>query len=273
MPIAKPWLTLALLFMSAGLLAGDKRIHFAASQDDPRQLELNVSQKTLPEVLDVIAQTTGLTIHYSALPKQAVTVACAEITVTDILHCLLASQADLVFRYGQADSQDALQEVWILGAKTKAWPDAFSQSASGTTPAVSNSGENVGIKMLGDDDISPLLAMAKADDSESRTNAITALAAQAPVSHSAARDALQAALSDPSAQVRAQAVAGLLKQQDTGASPDVLERALQDSDVSVRLMAVNHADGHPVLLQDALNDSDETVRACAAARLEALSAQ
>jgi len=86
----------------------------------------------------------------------------------------------------------------------------------------------------------------------------------------AARDALLSALSDTNAEVRTQAVSTLANYRGPDSS-DLLQSVLLDSDASVRLMAVDQADGHPHLLRQALNDSDASVRAYAALKLKALS--
>jgi len=88
----------------------------------------------------------------------------------------------------------------------------------------------------------------------------------------AARDALLSALSDTNAEVRTQAVSTLANYHGPDSS-DLLQSVLLDSDASVRLMAVDQADGHPNLLRQALNDSDASVRAYAALKLKALSEQ
>ena len=81
---------------------------------------------------------------------------------------------------------------------------------------------------------------------------------------------LQAALTDRDAEIRAQAVFGLSRQDSTD-KDHILYEALRDKSADVRLAAVSSADRDDpqsqVMLHEALADSDETVRAAAGYKL------
>ena len=102
-----------------------------------------------------------------------------------------------------------------------------------------------------------------------RAEAIGRLMAGGREGDVAVKETLEAALSDPDARVRVQAISSLAHREGAGASA-ALHEAMHDSDVSVRLTAVDNAKDDIALLQQALNDSDATVRQLAGIRLEPL---
>ena len=67
-----------------------------------------------------------------------------------------------------------------------------------------------------------------------------------------------------------QALSSLAHREGAAAVAPALHEALHDSDVSVRLTAVDNAGADVALLQQALTDSDATVRQLAGIRLEPL---
>ena len=84
------------------------------------------------------------------------------------------------------------------------------------------------------------------------------------------RTVLEEALADNYANVRAQAISSLARSEGDDATA-ALQVALNDSDASVRLMAVDSMGNNTALLQQALTDNDATVRELAKIRLESLS--
>lgn len=265
------------LLVATALSANTDPIQFSVRQNPDRQFELDVVQKPLPEVLGVLAQNTGIIVHYSGLSAKPVKVNCQKATVKQIFDCLLADEANLVFRYGQsdvADGEKALVEVWVYGALVgDDKPKTLASNAAITvTQSLGDLTDNPLLKKLAAGEISQLLEKARAKDAELRTNAIAELALQPQAKNQEVRETLKNALSDPSAEVRAQAVFALGKYDDAEASNSLLS-ALQDTEVSVRLMVVDSADNQEYLLQQALNDSDESVRAYAATKLDALATQ
>ncbi|MDD5124770.1 MAG: HEAT repeat domain-containing protein [Methylovulum sp.] len=251
--------------MSLAIRADDEAIRLTAYSNADQQIKLEASKKTLAQVLDTLAKNTGVIIHFSGLPDAPVSVACAGSNIKQLLECLLDKQADMVFRYAQATAtaQPAvLEEIWVFGAAKDGKQGTLKNKAD----------KKLLMQASNNNDTGKLLAMAQVNDPGSRADAIGALAVQTPDKDPLVRKTLVSALSDSSAEVRAQAVFALSKYDDADAT-DGLASALQDEDVSVRLMVVDSAGHHPDLLQQALVDGDETVRLYAASKLEALKTQ
>lgn len=262
------------LLASSLVSANDNAINFHVSQAMPPHFELAVAHKPLTEVLKAIADTTGIVIHIADEPQNSVTATCDVADAKQLFDCLLEAKADLVFRYGQvsptAKRAQVLEEVWVV----RTYGDTDSHDGIQILPPVAEQKPDSSpmMQMLAAIDTGKLLTQAQANDPESRANAIATLAVQPIKNDPAIRKTVAAALADQSAEVRAQAVFALAKYDDAEAA-DGLATALQDSDVSVRLMVVDSADNHQALLQQALDDSDEAVRAAAASKLETLASQ
>ncbi len=270
--LKKPILAICGCVLASTLtLADGKPAGFALTQANAQQMKLEVTQTPLPKALEGIAQTAGITLHYSGLSGKPVNAVCVGQSAKQILECLLDKKANLVFRYGQEKAMahgNVLVEAWVLGSDT-------GQGGAGDVVTVKppvDTGDHPQARTPDGSDMGHLLDMAQADDPERRAEAIATLALQRQASDPAIRNALETALTDKSAEVRAQAVSALAKYGDADAAAG-LAAALQDNDVSVRLMVVDSADGHPALLEQALNDSDETVRTYASTKLEALAAR
>jgi len=270
--LKKPILAICGCVLASTLtLADGKPAGFALTQANAQQMKLEVTQTPLPKALEGIAQTAGITLHYSGLSGKPVNAVCVGQSAKQILECLLDKKANLVFRYGQEKAMahgNVLVEAWVLGSDT-------GQVRAGDVVTVKppvGMGEHPQARTPDGSDMGNLLEMAQADDPERRAEAIATLALHRQASDPAIRNALETALTDKSAEVRAQAVSALAKYGDADAAAG-LAAALQDNDVSVRLMVVDSADGHPALLEQALNDSDETVRTYASTKLESLAAR
>lgn len=255
-----------LLGMPTALLADKGPVHLTVDNNAEPELQLELVQSPLAQALDEIANKTGLLIHYPALPEGLFSTICKESSVTGILNCLFKSKADLIFRYAHplskvGQQQNPLAEVWVLGVNFDLASDAGQDAILYRT---------ANTQTLYRDDTEKLLETATENNPQHRADAVAMLAARGQASDLSIHKVLEAALSDQSAEVRAQAVLGLVKNAGDGATA-ILQSALQDSDASVRLMAVDNAGENPALLQQALDDSDETVRAYAAIKLEAIS--
>ncbi|MDD5579828.1 MAG: HEAT repeat domain-containing protein [Methylobacter sp.] len=238
-------------------------------------LHLTVRQAPLAKVLNAIAGKTGVPVHYSVLSDGPVTATCAGATIKQVLMCLLGTEVDIVFRYGRGASKDAAQmqpaEVWLLQT-----PTVLNQQPGNNTgntimsekPAQALLPEHATANVQAEaDNTDKLLEQAK--DPALRVQAISSLAVEGRKDDVNVRKTLKEALSDKSAEVRAQAVFGLAQREGEGATAD-LQKALRDRDAGVRLMAVDNAGDNPVLIRQALNDSDEAVRQLAAMKLELL---
>lgn len=270
------------LLLSETALADRKNIQFVATDKAGGELQLEVRQAPLAAVLDEIADATGVAIHYSVLPQELVIASCAGSNVSGILTCLLERKADLVYKYRGVSAQDTQsqrqpEEVWVLGTELAA--DRVNSAAFKAADSEDllksrstdrdNRGDQTDFGQDGVDDTDTLLKMTGSNDPAERADALALLAVNGPFGDADIRKVLETALTDKDANVRAQALSSLARRDGDGAAPQ-LQAALADSDVSVRLMAVDSAGNNPVLLQQAVTDSDETVRTLATMKLEAL---
>jgi len=255
--------------MSTIVSAGEEAVRVILTQDAGAELQLEARQLSLPQILKKITEETGVPIHYSVLPKELVTATCVGTTVKQVLECLFDKKADLIFRYAKNASKNVSlkrpAEVWVMGTNfgaEEACTMAVMQARNPVAGMQAQAGDTKGVDKL--------LEQIKTQDPEQRADAVALLAAEGPKNDANVNSALVSALSDKNADVRAQAVFGLARR-ESGDAPAALQNAMQDGDVSVRLMAVGNAGDNAALLQQALDDSDETVRAYAATKLEELS--
>jgi HEAT repeats len=248
------------------------------TDDKGSELQLEARQMPLAQVLDSIAHKTHVPIHYSVLPEGLVTATCVGTTLKQLLECLLDRKADLIVRYKrnptQAGSKGQVEEAWILGSKLSGSPS--------TANCVATTGQMLGQGSLTlrqnqqgqaaetqPDQTDELLKMAQSKDPTERADAIGALLAEGREGDPNVKAALEQALTDQNANVRAQAISTLSHREGSNATAAIQE-ALHDSSVDVRLMAVDGIVDDVPLLQQAINDSDETVRSLAATKLEQL---
>jgi FOG: HEAT repeat len=266
-------------------IRGERNIRVIMTGDTGAELRLEARQAPLDQVLNEIASKTGVPVHYSILPEGLVTATCVGTTVKQVVECLLGPKVDLVIRYprgsSKADPHGQPAEVWVLGSSfgRSQTPVGVKDSGNCTTAAPQEQAMQRGIGATNaqtdptqtePDETDTLVEMAKAKNPAQRAAAISRLATEGRADDVTVRKALEAALADKDANVRAQAISSLARRDSEGAAT-VLQQALHDSDASVRLMAVSSAGDDAALLQQALTDSDETVRALAARKLELLS--
>lgn len=261
--VGRLWAVCALLPVSDLSFAETDRqelsgVHVAVAGNQHKLIALEARQAPLKRVIDELAGKTGTRVHYSFLPDEQVTAQCVGTTVKEVLGCLLGADADLVSR-SSGGSPGQQPEVWVL---------ASSFAKRQPFEAEPDAGEPLAIPKDTGQEAKP----APAEDPAQRAQAIARLAADGQADDDGQRRALEDALADPDAQVRAQAVYGLAQRGGADASA-ALQAGLHDSDASVRLMAVDSVGLDPqglALLQQALADSDETVSAMAALKLESL---
>lgn len=291
-----------LLLVAADAFARADTVSKALQASQPSSIQLTLSKQAqtavrlearaapLGQILKAIADKTGAVFHYSVLPQEPVTATCVGANVRHVMECLLGSRVDRVYRNPQSGlvnlntakssnrhahhKGNQAEEIWILGSRfgqeSKAIADC---TLDGSKPDV-DSRDSASTQ----NPQSVLLQMAQLSQdgqyAELRKQALSLLAAQGktgdPETDAETTAALQAALTDKDADIRAQAVFGL-SQQDSPDTNQALQDAIRDKSSDVRLMAVDSAkaenpDGH-VLLQQALNDSDETVKAAASFKL------
>ena len=268
----KFWVICLALLMS-GVLSASIDVNKVAGQDDwlvitkqsDAELQLKVTQAPLANVLDSIANKTGVRMNYSVVPDDLVTATCIGSTVKQVLECLLVGKADLVFRYAdtlsKTDIQPQIEEVWVVGEKSgKAQISVKASSA--TTGNISANPEP--------DQTAALLKMTSSNTPAERVEAMGRLLAAGQKGDVAVKQVLVAGLADPDPMVRVRALSSLAHREGADAS-GALREALHDSNVAVRLTAVDNAGGDEALLQQALTDSEETVRQLAELRLKQLS--
>ncbi len=121
-----------------------------------------------------------------------------------------------------------------------------------------------------------IVNLAASNDPAQRVNALSQLAVKGSIESGILQKILQAAIQDTNPQVRGQAVYAFA-QQGCGDLFVVLEQALQDTELSVRLMALDSLGDDArsvVLLQQVVEDENEAqaIKDLADMKLEALSA-
>jgi HEAT repeats len=241
------------------------------------ELQLEVRQMPLAQVLDSLAQKARVTIHYSVLPEGLVTATCVGATLKHVLECLLDHRADLIVRYprdpAQADSKGQVAEAWILGSRLDSNP-AHANCIATPGGGIADKGslmlrQNEQGAEGEPDQTDELLKTAQSKNPEERAEAISALLAEGREGDPNVKATLEQALTDQDPNVRAQAISSLSHREGSGAA-GAIQQALQDSEVDVRLMAVDGITDDIALLQQAANDEDETVRSLAAVKLEGL---
>ena len=249
------------------------------SDNKGSEMQLEVRQMPLAQVLDAIAGKTHVPIHYSVLPEGLVTATCVGSTLEKVLECLLDRKADLIVSYSRdpakVDSKGQVAEAWVLGSRLA------SSSTTANCVAISGQTADKGSLMLRQneqnaqnaeaepDQTNELLKSAQSKNPVERAEAIGALLADGRKDDPEVKAALEKALTDQDANVRAQAISSLAHREGSGAA-GAIQEALRDSSVDVRMMAVDGITDDIPMLQQAINDSDETVRSLAAIKLEEL---
>lgn len=245
---------------------------FIGSASPGAEYQLQANQAPINEVLDKITATTGVPIHRSVLPHDSVTATCAGSTLKAILDCMFNHQAAMIVRYAKAEGNQGqigkAEEIWIMGSD---YGTANRQCASASMPLPEN-GKPPSIQdlmTLKAEDVGKLLAMARSSDTSERLQALAGLGRHGEEGNLAINATLQAALQDPKAEVRAQALNSWVKREGEGAVKQ-LQDALQDEDPTVRMMVVDVTDRtNMALLQQLLSDPSDEVRNYAAVKLAA----
>jgi hypothetical protein len=263
------------------LVGHEARVDWVVSDSKGSELQLEVRQMPLERVFSTITAKTGVPIHYSVVPEALVTATCVGATLKQVMECLLAHKADLIVSYHkpttqvQAKVSDKNQpsEMWVLGSRFT--DTANCSGATATQRAINNApvkspASQVNAAEVEPDQTDDLLKRAKSKDAAARADAIGALMAAGIVGDANVKRALEEALTDPNANVRAQAISSLSHREGSAAAASALQDALHDADAGVRLMAVDGAGYNIALLQQAVNDDDDTVRTLAISKLEEL---
>lgn len=236
-------------------------------------IRLEVKQAPLADILEKIAQTTHIPIHYALLPEEPVTATCTAETVSNLLECLLGSRVDRVYRYPQPFNLNTAnpvnttaiqpEEVWLLATLTPVQPgirENIPAPAKDTLLPEPTSEDRAQLEAT--------LKQAASKNIDERSTALYNLGLIGQKDDADIRKTLQAALTDKNANVRIQAITSLMQREGEDAAIEV-QQALKDKDINVR-MAVLSKVYDTATLQQALSDSDKTIRDMATAKLNAL---
>ncbi|CAA9893068.1 conserved exported hypothetical protein [Candidatus Methylobacter favarea] len=273
-PYAKFRIVCSLLLTSNIVLAAgniskpdQQQISVVMTKDKGVELQLKIRRAPMAQVLGAIADKSGVPINYTVLPDGLVNATCVGTTVKQVMECLFNNKADLIFRYaersGKTEQQAQPSEVWVLGAKIGG------DQASSAECSLPGNQQQIAANTQPDpapDETDNLVKMASSKAPAERAAAVGRLLAEGRKNDPSVREALEAALSDKDAKVRAQALSTLAHREGAGAAA-ALQEAIHDDDVSVRLTAVDNAGSDPGLLQQALTDENASVRELAALRL------
>lgn len=275
-------LSSCLVMFSSGSYAGytenpadtkSSSIDFISASDKVSRYRLEVRQAPLTMVLAKIEAEAGVPVHYSVLPEGMVTATCAGPSIKTILECLLNGKADLIVRTapGNTASTDTILEAWVLGSRLDGTAakdcSLFARNDAAVTVRSDESSLQTEVEQLRSQE---LLRMTQSENPEERAGAIAAFLSEGDGDDPEIKAALDQALLDEDAGVRAQAVSVLSRREDSATRQAILQDALQDESPDVRAMAVDSINDDKVLLQQAVSDSDESIRALAAMKLAQL---
>jgi hypothetical protein len=236
------------------------------------ELLLEIRQAPLAKVLKEISTKTGVRIHYSVLPEVPITATCGGATARQLMDCLVAKQLGLIVH---DDQQNKPAEFWLLGSSVghcQAVAIGDSKNISKTVSAELTPKQQAMLAQIQQEQSDRLLKQAQAKNPEQRAAALANLGSVGLKDDLAVDDALQNALHDPNAEVRAQAISSVLKRGGAGIEKHV-EQALNDKSAAVRLATVSAISDDVGVLQKALNDTDEAVRNLAKDKLDDLAAK
>ncbi len=220
------------------------------------RLQLSFKDATIEQVLKKLTLKTGIAIHYSNLSIEQISSSCNGDLKT-VLLCVTGKGSNLIYRYNNKLSNSGqVAEVWFLPLTNL------------STPFKNTEEKNTNISVLNDDSLyaNTSRLLQEANDPELRMNAIERLAIEGQLGDIKVYNLLKKTLSDANPGVRAQALYGLIRQDQENKLP-FLEQAMTDSSADVRLMAVDNSGDNPWILQQALNDEDSNVRDLAKAKL------
>jgi len=238
---------LCLLFVAPPVLANIIEINAV------KQL-IKVQNTSLYTILKTIKQQTGIQLHYADTPDITLSVSCKTSVISELLACLLTPHSDWIMRYSKDELRHKTAslpiEIWLINATvppTLAFTSA--QQVGEVTPSIEALSNSISEGTI-----------------NQRLDAISRLEKNTQ-SNATIHQTLTRLLDDENAEIRARSLQILAEQNDAQLA-EFLQKALEDTDVSVRLTAVDYAGNNQQLLQHALNDHDATVRSYAEIKLE-----
>lgn len=271
------WVMLAGVSFAATAVESNREAYFKVnvSNNKGSEIQLEAQKAPLDRLLDTLAKKTKVAIHFSSLPQELVTATCVGSSLKPVLECLFAGKATLAYR-GDEKSPDVskmIQEVWVTGSSLAGKASAGDASCLARAERAEHElkilQQRLDAKEGAVDMTDDFVKMTESDKAETRAAAIGALLSSKRKDEPAIKAVLEKALTDQDPAVRAQAVS-TMAQGGSGDNTAILQDALQDESVDVRLMAVSAITDNIGLLRQAANDSDETVRTLATMKLQEL---
>ncbi len=210
---------------------------------------------TANDLLKKLSKQTGVVIHSAFASSDKLDVSCAG-KLQQVLQCIIGASSNIVFRYNDPaelkSTHDYIVEAWLLA------PNTDDVDHSGNTSKVVDTPDYRG------DRTDRLLTEAK--NPLHKVDAIERLAIEGQKEDVRVINALKDALLDKNPTIRAQAIFGLGRM---GADDldKLLEQAMSDASVDVRLRALEVSERDSPLVKQALNDANSSVREFAAIKL------
>ena len=218
-------------------------------------LNIKEQQVTVKDLLKKLSKETGVIFHTTILPSDKKDVICAG-NLRQVLLCIVGENTNIVFRYNSnaelKSEHKYIVEAWLLAPNTEAGDD------------ISHNSKVVDKTDFRLDRINRLLAEAK--NPAFKVNAIERLAIEGKKEDVQVINALKDALVDINPGIRAQAIFGLGRM-GVDDLDKLLEQAMSDTSVDVRLRALEVSERDSPLVKQALNDVNSSVREFAAIKL------
>lgn len=231
-------------------------------------LEVEAQNANLAQVLEQLAKSANMLLHYSVLPQRTVTATCVG-SVKNVLTCLLGETVNTTFRYSKtANNATATPnpvEAWIMGSSLAATSTACTGDIANNRNTETATPDHAST-----DQTQSLLKQLKSKKADERSDAIVRLNAFSTSPDTEVLNALRQSLNDKSTQVRLQALNALTNLQGEDAMSPVLQQALSDRDSDFRAMAISLIENDTALLQQALQDPDASNRELAQSKLDSL---
>lgn len=227
-------------------------------------LQINTQKIPLAELMQKITRTTGISLHYRMPKDLVINSHCDKSTFAEAMTCVFGQELGLAVSYSPEGKP---KEAWLFGivgdgnvATTDTLPVQVPQITE-TEPDIDTDSDR--------QELAGLIAKARSREPGQRMEALSNLAAAGGKNDSHVRKVLTDALADKNPAIRASAIASLARREGEAANIE-LQQILNDSDVSVRLAAVDSAGNNSEFLQQALKDSNPMVRNVAEGKLKTL---
>lgn len=234
------------------------------------EFQLQTRDASVSRVIDEISHQTGVPIHYSILPKTPVSATCTGSNVEQLLTCLLGPNANLAVHHQPGTQQNQTRkntrtaEIWILSSTLNQ-----NQENGICVPEIQNKSVQKKIpKENANNALEQIITRTKTTNSDFRAQAITEISHLKIADNNKIYEILQTALTDDAPEVRAQAIAGLVRRKGDEAKAELQQTLLFDTDAQVRLMALSLVTDDFHLLEQALTDNNSDVRLFAKMKLE-----